>query len=247
VVTLLLVGLALASAASTLEHLKDQIDQVSFSGSSGVIPATSLQSESLSGSLGSGSGSCSPDPCSNPISFGGGGHGDHGGGVDDAIRPVGEWLKDFQMRTMGRGDDLYQAAKATVRPLISKLHRNQIRAQERLKESNEAVLRHVEEATTNHIYALLKADHSKDEHEQRREEHAARIMEAKEKAKEDKANMHAKLGVSEASALESALKSSGVSPSQSVLSSIAKLISSESASASASLASALKAASAASK
>jgi len=257
VVAVLLVGLALASATSVLDRLKEQVDQVSgsslsFSSSlsgSSAIPATHLESESLSGSLvgsGSGSSGCAQDPCSNPVSFANNGGGGGGGmGVDDAIRPVGDWLKDFQRRTTGSGNDLWQAARATVKPLVQKLRRNQQRAQERLVESNLAVLRHVEEATTQHIYTLLKSDKSKSEDEDRKEEHAAKIMEAKKKEKEAKENTNAQLGVNseQAAALESVLKSSGVAPSQSVIDNIAKIISTESSSASKALSAAIKKAS----
>jgi len=162
--------------------------------------------------------------------------------VEDAVKPVDEWIKDFKKRTMGDGSDLYAAAKATVRPLLNKLRRSQKKAQLKLQESNDAIVRHVEEVTTQHVYTLLKADAQKTKVEERKEEQAAKILDAKSAEKEARDKLNAQLGLSseQAAALDSALKSSGVSPSQSVVSNIAKLISSESSSAMKSISSALQ-------
>jgi len=225
-----------------------------------AIPATRLESESglslpgsssfgsssisLSGSLsGSSSGCADANPCNNPVQFNRNGMNDGNGGmsnVDDAIKPVDDWLKEFQRRTLGEGSDLYKAAKATVRPLLMKLRRTMARAQERLRDSNEAILRHVEESTINHVYALLKADRQKSEADERKEEMAAKVVEAKRTEKETRDQNNARLGINseQASALDSALKS-GVGPSQSVMSKIQSLLSSTSASASQSISEAL--------
>jgi len=162
--------------------------------------------------------------------------------IEDAVAPVDQWLKDFKKRSLGDGSDLYAAAKATVKPLLQKLHRSQKRAQEKLAESNQAILAHVEEVTTAHVYALLKADSQKQKHVEHQEEQAAKILDAKSAERDAKEKLNAQLGLSsaQAAALESALKSSGATPSQSVVSSIAKLISSESSSAMSQLSSALK-------
>jgi len=254
VCTLILLGLALCSAASVAEKLKTDIEaaQISssvassissaFSSSSSAIPATRLESVSGSGSgSGSGSSGCiDANPCAGASL--GGGAGAEKTSVEDAVAPVDAWLKDFKKRSLGDGSDLYAAAKATVRPLLQKLKRSQKKAQLKLQESNGAILRHVEEVTTAHVYALLKADAQKTKVEERKEEQAAKIIDAKSAQKEANDKLNAQLGLSssQAAALDSALKSTGVAPSQSVVNSIAKLISSESSSAMKQLSSALK-------
>jgi len=169
--------------------------------------------------------------------------------VDDAIRPVDEWIKDFRKRVTGDGSDMWQAAKATVRPLIQKLLRTQQRAQERLEESNRAIIRHVEEQTTQHIYNLLRADKMQTDSEQKREEQASALMVAKAQEREARENLNMKMGIGSetAAALDSALKSGGLAPSNSVLDKISKLLSSESASAQSAMTKNLKKASLASK
>lgn len=220
---------------------------VSFSGSS-----SGSMSDSLSGS-GSGSGSdCqSANPCNSPTSFGGSGGGQEqnpAAAVDDAIKPVEDWLKDFKKRTMGEGNDLYRAAKAVVKPLLKKLKKSQKRALERLVESNEAILRHVEEASTNHIYTLLRADQAKDKDAERKAEQAHKVMDAAQKQKEAQDAANAALGISseQAAALKSQLASAGAVPSKSVIEKIASILSSESAHAHSAISKALKKASEAS-
>jgi len=206
---------------------------------SAAIAATPLQS--VSGSLsGSSSGCIDANPCSGPSMSGS--MGAEKASVEDAVKPVDEWIKDFKKRTMGDGSDLYAAAKSTVRPLLNKLRRSQKKAQLKLRESNDAIVRHVEEVTTQHVYTLLKADAQKTKVEERKEEQAAKILDAKSAEKEAKEKLNAQLGLTseQAAALDSALKSTGVAPSQSVVNSIAKLISSESSSAMKSISSALQ-------
>jgi len=248
-VALLLLGLTLCCATSVMEQLKTDIQTAQISSSvaasissalsgsgssllSSAIPATSLQS--IHGSLSGSSSDCiEANPCSGGASFAQGPAGGDKSSVEDAIKPVDEWIKDFKKRTMGDGSDLYAAAKATVRPLLNKLRRSQHKAQTKLHESNDAILRHVEEVTTQHVYTLLKADAQKTKVEERKEEHAAKILDAKASEKDARDKLNAQLGLSseQAAALDSALKSSGVAPSQSVVNNIAKLISSESTSA----------------
>jgi len=254
VATLILLGLALCSAASIAENLKTEIEaaQISSSVSSSIssalsssqsaIPATRLESVSGSGSLSGSSGCVDANPCAGASLAGAAG--DSKSSVEDAVAPVDAWLKDFKKRSLGDGSDLYAAAKATVKPLLQKLKRSQHKAALKLAESNKAILSHVEEVTTAHVYALLKADAQKSKTEERKEEQAAKILDAKSAEKDAKDKLNAQLGLSsgQAAALESALKSSGATPSQSVVNSIAKLISSESASAMSQLSSALKSA-----
>jgi hypothetical protein len=215
---------------------------LSLPGSSSISLSGSLSLGSSSGSSGS-SGCVDANPCNNPIQFNNNKNDPAAGlqNVDEAIKPVEDWLKDFQKRSLGEGSDLYKAAKATVRPLLMKLQRTMQRAQERLRDSNNAILRHVEESTINHVYALLKADRQKSQQEERKEEMAAKIMEAKRTEKETREVNNARLGITseQASALDSALKSTGVAPSQSVMSKIQSLISSAGASASQSISEAL--------
>jgi len=261
--------IASVSANAVMDHLKDDITVAQISSSSissalssilgesgAAIPASRLQADSLSSSSSSFSSSSSssgcsdPDPCKNPVSFGGAGAGAGGAGsgvsVDDAVKPVDEWIKDFRKR-MGDGGDLYAAARATVKPLITKLKRTQERAEERLVESNRAILRHVEEQTTQHIYSLLKADRVRTVEDEQKEEQAARILEAKSAEKEARETLNLQMGLNheQAAAVDKALKSNSGqgAPSQSVLDNIAKLLNSESASAQSAISSALKKAS----
>jgi len=181
--------------------VSDRVTQV-------AIPATRLLSESvlstslssalsgsLSGSHSSSSGSgCAPaqPACQAPSSGGAA----SGMSVDEAIKPVDDWLKDFKSRTMGgTGENLYAAAKNTVKPLVKKLKRTMKRAQEKLKDSNRAILRHVEEVTVDHVYKLLKADKARQQQDEQREEHVQKIMDAKESQKEAQTRANAVLGI----------------------------------------------------
>jgi len=206
-----------------------------------AIAATPLQSVSGSLSFSGSSGCIDANPCGG-ASLASNAVGDEKASVDDAVKPVDEWIKDFKKRTMGDGSDLYGAAKATVRPLLNKLRRSQKKAQLKLQESNDAIIRHVEEVTTQHVYTLLKADSQKTKSEERKEEQAAKILDAKSAEKDAKEKLNAQLGLNseQAAALDSALKSSGVAPTQSVVNNIAKLLSSESASAMKAVSTALK-------
>jgi len=205
------------------------------SSSMGSFHSSSIGSSMVS-SVGSGGGSsCNPQPaCQND--FGNNGDGNNNGvSVDEAVRPVDDWIKDFKRRA-GDSSDLYAAAKATVKPLIDKLKRNQHRAQERLRESNEAILKHVEDAATQHIYALLKVDKSKMEQQEAQESLANRVLEAKAREKAMKEEHAAVLGLGSesAAAIESALKSAGMKPSKTVVDHIASILESSQASSSAS-------------
>jgi len=77
--------------------------------------------------------------------------------VEQAVAPVNAWIKDFSARTDAGDGDLMSAADAAVRPLLSRLRRNQELAEEKLVSSNQAILSHVAEAAREHIYNLLKA------------------------------------------------------------------------------------------
>lgn len=248
VLALCVLAIHAASAANAVQKLKDQIEQSSLSmpsmgslslsssmgstlgslSSMGSVPASRL-SES-----GSGSGSsCGSDPCVS-LNDGSSSGADSSVNVDDAIRPVDEWIKDFKKRTGGIGsNDLYAAAKATVAPLLAKLRRNQKEALERLRDSNESILRHVEEATTQHIYQLLKTDKDKQSDEDKKEELANKVLDIKEQNKITAEKQAAELGVSahEVAAVQSAISQSGVKASQSVIDKIANLLSSQSKSA----------------
>jgi len=236
-----------ASASSVGDHITQvAIPATRLLSESGVSSAfSSLSSGSGSGSvsLSSSSGSgCAPaqPACQAPSS----GAGASGASVDDAIKPVDEWLKDFKQRTMGgTGENLYAAAKNTVSPLIKKLKMSMHRAQEKLKDSNKAILRHVEEVTVDHVYKLLKADKARAKEAENREEHVQKIMDAKESQKEAATRANAVLGINSETAkkLESVMGSgSGAVPSQSVIDKIAKVLSESSSSAAKSISSALK-------
>jgi len=155
--------------------------------------------------------------------------------VEDSLRPIDDWLKDFKKRTMGAegAGDLYAAAKATVRPMIQKLRQNQKAAQQRLAESNSNILRHVEEATTQHVYELLKVDREKMDAQEQKQELAAKVMNMKEEEKLRKERDAATLGLASSSvkALEQAASGSKKEASSQVVSNIAKILSSQSGSA----------------
>ncbi len=114
-------------------------------------------------------------------------------------------------------------------------------AEEKLHESNTAILQHVESATTDHIYKLLKADQEKSKLEEQQEEHVQKMMDLQAKAHEAKEHANTVLGINgeQAHALAAALKSTGVMPSASVMSGIEKILSESSHAASHSMSSAL--------
>jgi len=82
--------------------------------------------------------------------------------VDDALSGVDDWLNDFKKR-VGNGNDLYAAAEATVKPLLTRLRRTQERAVQKLIDSNHAILEHVREEAVEHIYQLLQANKVKED------------------------------------------------------------------------------------
>jgi len=190
-VVLCAVALQLVASENAVARLKDQITAqqlgssssmpIVSSGSSSIIQSVSSGSISMgSSSMGSssiGSSSCGTDPCAGSASLS-----DAPLNVEDALRPVGDWIKDFKRKTTGAagGNDLYAAAHATVAPLIAKLKKNQQAALDQLRESNEAILRHVEDATTQHIYSLLKVDHEKQSKEEEAQSSAAKAKDLKE-------------------------------------------------------------------
>jgi hypothetical protein len=102
---------------------------------------------------------------------------------DEAISPLDDWLKDFRKR-MGAGDDLYSAAKATVQPLVARLRASQEAAEEKLRQSNAAILEHVEEATTEHVYQLLRSQKKASDRDEVAREQAETQTEAEQSAKE---------------------------------------------------------------
>jgi len=243
----LVLAVLLVVACASASSVGDHITQV-------AIPATRLETGSSLGSSShhhhssasladaSSSSGCaqSSPPCQAPTD---GAH-NNGMTVDDAIKPVDDWLKDFKKRAMGGGgENLYAAARNTVAPLIKKLKMTMAKAQEKLADSNKAILRHVEEATVTHIYTLLKADKVHQKQEEEREEHVHAIMDAQEKQKEAASHAQAALGINSETAkkLEHAMGSkAGAVPSQSVIDKIAKVLSESSSSAAKSISSALK-------
>lgn len=141
------VASASASAASPV---------ASEAGSLESIAATKLQGEN----------SCeSSSSCSGAIQWGNVGSSSSSNSnsnddlpaVDDVVGPIASWIKAFKKR-IGGGDDLAGTAKALVQPLIQKLKKNQALAQEKLEQSNEAILDSVERSVTEHVLKLLKAE-----------------------------------------------------------------------------------------
>jgi len=109
--------------------------------------------------------------------------------VEDALKPIDEWIQDFSKRTDDAGG-LWDAAKATVAPLVKKLEKSQKEAIERLKVSNRAIREHVEDAATQHVYNLLKSKRAIDDAEMNAAEKKEKLAEADESlasAKESKA------------------------------------------------------------
>ena len=106
--------------------------------------------------------------------------------INEAVAPIDEWIKGMK-KQIGVGSNLYTAAKATVKPLIQKLKRTQKRAMERLAASNRAILEHVQEAATNHVYKLLKASQTKADTADRLAKREDKLAEIKAKVKQDKA------------------------------------------------------------
>jgi len=255
---LALLAVHATTATSVVERLKlrvqneEQLSENSL-GESGIGataltsgPSFSMGAPSISSSMGSSFGSsvvsgsagssCNPQPsCSQGFGDQNGGGDSAGMNVDDAVKPIDEWIKDFKKRT-GDSTDLYAAAKSTVKPLIDKLKRNQRAAQERLRESNKAILTHVEDAATQHIYALLKVDKAKMEQKEAQESLANKVLEAKSREKQMKEEHAAVLGLGSesAAAIESALKSAGMKPSKTVVDHIAHILESSQASSTAS-------------
>jgi len=99
--------------------------------------------------------------------------------VEDAIRPIDEWIQDFSKRSDLQGS-LWEAAKSTVQPLIRKLYRSQQEAIDRLKVSNRSIRDHVEEAATEHVYNLLKSKRSIEDAELGARAKKAQLAEAKD-------------------------------------------------------------------
>jgi len=99
--------------------------------------------------------------------------------VDEAIRPIDDWLKDFNARTALHGG-LWDAAKSTVAPLIRKLAQSQSDAMDRLRESNRAIRLHVEEAATEHVFNLLRSKKAVDDAALTASQKKAEMHEAKE-------------------------------------------------------------------
>lgn len=180
--------LLLVNAASASEHLLRVIDP-------DVQPATRLaRAEAVKDE------ECSHSKCDNSALYlsgsgggdfglGGGAGGGEGQGpsmsIMDALAPIDEWIKAFRRRASG-GQNLYRAAKATVAPLIKKLKRTQENAQDKLVQSNDAIIQHVEESVTNHIYNLLRSTRKKQQVEQRKEDQEEELKEEEQQDKERK-------------------------------------------------------------
>jgi len=239
-VVLCAVALQAVAATNVVARLKEEIEakQIGSSMMSSSMPV-SISSSSSMGSVSasmspiassistvSSSGSCGSDPCSDnaastssaPMN------------VEDALAPVADWIKDFKRRTSGAGaNDLYAAARATVAPLINQLKKNQAAALQQLTESNEAILRHVEDATTQHIFALLKVDREKQQQEEAAQSLAAKAKDMAELEKLRAERDAAVLGAAAKTAgVSSSLASAGVSASADVVSKIASIIASAS-------------------
>jgi histone H1/5 len=60
-------------------------------------------------------------------------------------------------RAKQAGADAARLCAATVKPLVKKLQRTQKQALARLAQTNHKILEHVEEATTEHVYSLMRA------------------------------------------------------------------------------------------
>jgi len=123
------------------------------------------------------SSSCSGSPCAymgDSSSYNTGGDENSNtapapGDVLTALQPIEDWITTMKKR-VGAGGDLYNAAEATVRPLIEKLKRVQQATEEKIAESNDAIIQHVEEATTDHIYNLLLATHEIEQKQEKQQE-----------------------------------------------------------------------------
>lgn len=115
--------------------------------------------------------------------------------VDEAMRPISDWMKDFSQRTQLHGS-LWDAAKSTVAPLIKKLEKSQQEAMDRLRESNRAIRLHVEEAATEHVFNLLRSKKALDDAELTARQKKAEIIEARDSVAAAKEKMEgAKDGV----------------------------------------------------
>jgi len=105
--------------------------------------------------------------------------------VSDAVRPIDDWMKDFKARTSGSGgNDLMAAAKAVVRPLITKLKATQQAAIEKLEESDEGIRMRVEEQATQHVYNLLRAEHITNQKSERAADRKEKLETLKSEAAE---------------------------------------------------------------
>jgi len=93
--------------------------------------------------------------------------------MDDVIGPISQWIKAFKKRIGGGNGDLVSAAKAIVQPLLDKLKKTQREAEEKLEQSNEAILSNVEKSVTAHVLKLLKTEKIEDN---KREESEAKKM-----------------------------------------------------------------------
>lgn len=148
------------------------------------IPATKLIGQSGAAAEGS-AADCGQSTCSgNAISWANSGAAGAGLTVDDAVKPIEDWMKDFKSRTANSGNDLLVTAKATIAPLLAKLKRNQIAAVEKLQMTNEEILRHVEETATEHVYNLLRAERIVEEKKEAVEAKKMRLDDVKAEAAE---------------------------------------------------------------
>jgi len=144
--------------------------------------------------------SCSGSPCAYMGDNTGSDYSDDGnspspapGDILSALQPIEDWISTMKKR-VGAGGDLYNAAEATVRPLIEKLRRVQQATEEKIAESNDAIIQHVEEATTDHIYNLLLATHQIEQKQEKAQEVAEAKKEFDREEKERQALQAAVVG-----------------------------------------------------
>jgi len=153
-------------------------------------PVGSASSASTSASSASASASASPcnsqPACTQVVDSKSSSDSDSGVSPDDALKPIADWIKDFKNSAGADSNDLLSAAKVTVRPLIDKLKRNQEAALEKLRASNKAIVDHVEEATTEHVYNLLRAEKVKEDKEEATESKKEKLAELKSQVDEKK-------------------------------------------------------------
>ena len=140
-------------------------------------------------------GGCAANPCDGAAS---------GPSVDSAVSPVADWIKDFKGRSGAGNGDLFSSARETVRPLLRQLRKNQKKTLQKLKDSNEKIVTHVDEEATEHMYNVLKAQ----KNEEQKEKSAMKKV-VKAKKLEAKAQADASAAAAAEKSAEKALKKVG--------------------------------------